>query len=70
MLISMSIDMLIFFHDIYYRMPKVFDEDIKLKLEEIDSIIAKKYKLEHPMKERDWRTYEQQFSHRIKNAMN
>ena len=50
-------------------MPKVFDEDIKLKLEEIDSIIAKKYKLEHPMKERDWRTYEQQFSHRIKTAM-
>ena len=50
-------------------MPKVFDEDIKLKLEEIDRIIAKKYKLEHPMKERDWRTYEQQFSHRIKTAM-
>ncbi len=37
-------------------MPEVFDEDIKLKLEEIDSIIAKKYKLEHPMKERDWKT--------------
>ena len=50
-------------------MPKVFDEDIKLKLEEIDRIIAKKYKLEHPMKERDWGTYEQQFSHRIKTAM-
>jgi transposase len=50
-------------------MPKVFDDDIKTKLEEIDRIIARKYKLEHPMKERDWRTYEQQFSHRIKTAM-
>jgi hypothetical protein len=50
-------------------MSRVFDEDIKFKLEEIDRIMAKKYKLEHPMKERDWRTYEQQFSHRIKTAM-
>ena len=50
-------------------MPKVFDEDLKLKLEEIDRTIAKKYKLEHPMKGRDRRTYEQQFSHRIKTAM-
>ncbi len=54
---------------LYQRMSRVFDEDIKFKLEEIDRIMAKKYKLEHPMKERDWRTYEQQFSHRIKTAM-
>lgn len=50
-------------------MPNVFDEDIKLKLEEIDRIIANKYRLDHPMKERDRRTYEQQFSCRIKTAM-
>jgi len=50
-------------------MPKVFDDDIKLKLEEIHGFIAKKYKLEHPKNKRDWRTYEEQFSHRIKTAM-
>ena len=41
----------------------------KYKLEEINSIIGKKYKLEHPKQQRDWRTYEQQFALRIKTAM-
>jgi len=50
-------------------MPSVSDKDIRIKLEGIDRIIAKRYKLEHPKKERDWRMYEQQFSHRIKTAM-
>ena len=50
-------------------MPKVFDVDIRYKLEEINSIIGKKYKLEHPKQQRDWRTYEQQFALRIKTAM-
>jgi hypothetical protein len=27
------------------------------------------YKLEHPERERDWRTYEQEFSRRIRIAM-
>jgi len=49
--------------------PKVFDVDIKYKLEEINSIIGRKYKLEHPKQQRDWRTYEQQFALRIKTAM-
>ena len=44
-------------------------EDIQYKLEEINSTIGKKYRLEHPKKERDWRTYEQEFSRRIKMAM-
>ncbi|EQD75490.1 ISA1214-6 transposase, partial [mine drainage metagenome] len=48
---------------------KVFDEDIKLRLGEINSILGKKYALEHPKKERDWRTYEQEFTQRIKIAM-
>ncbi|EQD57519.1 ISA1214-6 transposase, partial [mine drainage metagenome] len=39
------------------------------KLEEINSILGKKYALEHPKKERDWRTYEQEFAQRIKIAM-
>ena len=50
-------------------MHKVFDDDIKTKLDEIDEIIARKYNSEHPMKKGDWRTYEQQFSHRIKTAI-
>ena len=44
-------------------------DDIQYKLEEINSTIGKKYRLEHPEKERDWRTYEQEFSRRIKMAM-
>jgi len=39
------------------------------KLDEINDILGKKYRLEHPQKEREWRTYEQEFSHRIKTAM-
>ena len=44
-------------------------DDIQYKLEEINSILGKRYKLEHPERERDWRTYEQEFSRRIKMAM-
>ena len=51
------------------EMPRVTSEDIHYRLEEINSTIGKKYKLEHPRKERDWRTYEQEFSTRIKAAM-
>jgi len=44
-------------------------DDIQYKLEEINSILGKKYRLEPPEKKRDWRTYEQEFSRRIKMAM-
>jgi len=44
-------------------------DDIQYKLEEINSILGKRYRLEHPERERDWRTYEQEFSRRIKMAM-
>ncbi len=50
-------------------MAKVTSQDIQYKLEEINSILGKKYRLEHPDKKRDWRTYEQEFSLRIKTAM-
>ena len=50
-------------------MSRIMDNDIRYKLEEINSTIGKKYKLEHPVKERDWKTYEQEFSRRIKMAM-
>src|ERR1700694_487286 len=45
------------------------DEDIRNKLKELDDHIRKEYIETHPEKERNWRTYEQQFSRRIKEAM-
>jgi hypothetical protein len=50
-------------------MAGVSSNDILYKLQEINEILGKKYRLEHPREERDWRTYEQQFSQRIKAAM-
>ncbi|MEM3830040.1 MAG: ISNCY family transposase, partial [Conexivisphaerales archaeon] len=50
-------------------MPLISSDDIRYKLEEINNVLGKKYRLEHPRKKRDWRTYEQEFSHRIKTAM-
>ena len=37
-------------------MARITSDDIKYKLEEIDNIIGKKYSLEHPQKEMNWRT--------------
>ena len=50
-------------------MSRIMAEDIKDKLHELDSTLKEKYRLEHPKKERNWRTYEQEFSQRIKMAM-
>ncbi len=50
-------------------MGRVTGDDIQYKLEEINDTLGKKYALEHPEKERDWRTYEQEFAQRIKIAM-
>ncbi|MHB8567572.1 MAG: ISNCY-like element ISFac3 family transposase [Nitrososphaerales archaeon] len=47
----------------------IYDDDIRDKLKEIDEHIKKEYIESHPKEERDWRTYEQQFSKRIKEAM-
>ena len=52
------------------EMPRVAGDDIQYKLEEINSFLAIRYRMDHPKKERDWRTYEQEFSTRIKTAMN
>jgi transposase len=45
------------------------DEDIRSKLKELDNHIRKEYIESHPEKDRDWRTYEQLFSKRVKEAM-
>ena len=51
------------------EMSRVTGDDIHYKLEEINNLLGKKYALEHPKEERDWRTYEQEFAQRIKTAM-
>ena len=50
-------------------MGKITNDDIQYKLEEINSFLAIRYRMEHPKKERNWRTYEQEFSTSIKSAM-
>jgi transposase len=50
-------------------MSKVTDEDVRRTVKELDDHIRKEYLETHPEKERDWRTYEQQFSKRIRDAI-
>ncbi len=50
-------------------MTAIKTDDIRGKLKEIDEHIRKEYIESHPKKERDWRTYEQRFSRRVKEAM-
>src|SRR5689334_4140949 len=50
-------------------MSRVTDEDIRRTVKELDEHIRKDYLEARPEKERDWRTYEQQFSRRIREAM-
>lgn len=45
------------------------DEDVRSTVRELGEHIEKAYLEAHPEKNRDWRTYEQQFSKRIKEAM-
>jgi transposase len=47
----------------------VRDEDVRDRLKELDEHIRKEYIESHPKQERDWRTYEQEFSRRTRNAM-
>src|SRR3989344_3433519 len=42
-------------------------KEVRLAVARLDEMIEK-YKKEHPAPERDWRTYEQQFSRRAKTA--
>jgi hypothetical protein len=50
-------------------MSKVTDEDVRRTVKALDDHIRKEYIETHPEKERDWRTYEQQFSKRIRDAI-
>lgn len=50
-------------------MSRVTDDDIRRTVKELDEHIRKEYIETHPEKERDWRTYEQQFSKRVRDAI-
>lgn len=47
----------------------VKDEDVRSRLRELDVHIRREYIESHPKEERDWRTYEQEFSRRTREAM-
>jgi transposase len=47
----------------------VTGKDIREKLKDIDEFLLEEYKKNHPEEKRDWRTYEEQFALRIKEAM-
>ena len=44
-------------------------KDVREKLKDIDEFLLTEYKEKHPEKKRDWRTYEEQYALRIKEAM-
>ena len=44
----------------------VTGKDIRERLKDIDEFLLAQYKVEHPEKKRDWRTYEEQYALRIK----
>ncbi len=48
----------------------VHSADIQTKLKDIDDYIRQEYLDQHSEKERDWRTYEEQFANRMYIAMN
>lgn len=51
-------------------MSRITDEDIRRTVKELDEHIRQEYIENHPREEkRDWRTYEQEFSRRIRDAM-
>lgn len=44
-------------------------EELRKRIKFVEEFLMTEYKRTHPEKERDWRTYEQQLTHRIKHAI-
>ena len=42
---------------------------IRQRARDLDRLVREEYKPQHPPKKRDWRTYEEQWAHRIRQAM-
>mgnify|MGYP001626416548 FL=1 len=51
-----------------YEMPKFFDDDIREKLKDLEEHIREEYLSSREIYQ-DWRTYEQEFSKRMKEAI-
>jgi transposase len=50
-------------------MGRITNKQLSLKLKELEKILKPKYKLIYEEKERDWRTYEQQYMERVRTAL-
>ena len=50
-------------------MPKFFDDDIREKLKDLEEHIREEYLSSREIYQRDWRTYEQEFSRRMKETI-
>jgi hypothetical protein len=44
-------------------------KDVRKRVKEIDEFLLKQYKENKDEKKRDWRTYEQRLTHRVKGAL-
>ncbi|EQD41022.1 ISA1214-6 transposase [mine drainage metagenome] len=44
-------------------------EQVQLRLADLERLVQEEYKPQHPPKKRDWRTYEEQWAHRIRAVM-
>lgn len=44
-------------------------EQVQQRLADLERLVQEEYKPQHPPKKRDWRTYEEQWAHRIRSVM-
>ncbi len=44
-------------------------EQVKARLDDLERLVTEEYKPKHPPRKRDWRTYEEQLAHRIRQVM-
>ena len=47
----------------------ITSEQVQKKVADLERLITEEYQPQHPPKKRDWRTYEQQWAHRLHQAM-
>ena len=48
---------------------KISTEQVHQRVADLERLLAEEYKPQHPPKKRDWRTYEQRWAHRLRQAM-
>ncbi|MHB1887434.1 MAG: ISNCY-like element ISFac3 family transposase [Acidimicrobiales bacterium] len=50
-------------------MPAITEEQVRRQVEDLGRLVEEEYKPQHPPKKRDWRTYEEQWAHRLRQVM-